>query len=66
MFDVVSQTVTDIKSYVFDLYYFYWFLEIPLLTRTIIMTSYNVDHKILTELYAWRELLDVLKTNLCT
>ena len=50
MFDVVSQTVTDIKSYVFDLYYFYWFLEIPLLTRTIIMTSYNVDHKILTEL----------------
>ena len=52
MFDVVSQTVTDIKSYVFDLYYFYWFLEISLLTRTIIMTSYNVDHKILTELYA--------------
>ena len=52
MFDVVSQTVTDIKSYVFDLYYFYWLLEISLLTRTIIMTSYNVDHKILTELYA--------------
>ena len=52
MFDVVSQTVTDIKSYVFDLYYFYWFLEISLLTRTIIMTSYNVDHKILTDLYA--------------
>ena len=52
MFDVVSQTVTDIKSYVFDLYYFYWFLEISLLTQTIIMTSYNVDHKILTELYA--------------
>ena len=52
MFDVVSQTVTDIKSYVFDLYYFYWFLEISLLTWTIIMTSYNVDHKILTELYA--------------
>ena len=52
MFDVVSQTVTDIKSYVFNLYYFYWFLEISLLTRTIIMTSYNVDHKILTELYA--------------
>ena len=52
MFDVVSQTVTDIKSYVFDLYYFYWFLKISLLTRTIIMTSYNVDHKILTELYA--------------
>ena len=52
MFDVVSQTVTYIKSYVFDLYYFYWFLEISLLTRTIIMTSYNVDHKILTELYA--------------
>ena len=52
MFDVVSQTVTDIKSYVFDLYYFHWFLEISLLTRTIIMTSYNVDHKILTELYA--------------
>ena len=50
MFDVVSQTVTDIKSYVFDLYYFYWFLEISLLTRTI--TSYNVDHKILTDLYA--------------
>ena len=66
MFDVVSQTVTDIKSYVFDLYYFYWFLEISLLTRTIIMTSYNVDHKILTGLYAWRELSDVLKTNLCT
>ena len=66
MFDVVSQTVTDIKSYVFDLYYFYWFLEISLLTRTIIMTSYNEDHKILTELYAWRELSDVLKTNLCT
>ena len=52
MFDVVSQTVTDIKSYVFDLYYFYWFLEISLLTRTIIMTSYNVDHKIPTDLYA--------------
>ena len=52
MFDVVSQTVTDIKSYVFDLYYFHWFLEISLLTWTIIMTSYNVDHKILTELYA--------------
>ena len=52
MFDVVSQTVTDIKSYVFDLYYFYWFLEISLLTRTIIMTSYNVDHKILTDFYA--------------
>ena len=66
MFDVVSQTVTDIKSYVFDLYYFYWFLEISLLTRTIIMTSYNVDHKILTELYVWRKLSDVLKTNLCT
>ena len=66
MFDVVSQTVTDIKSYVFDLYYCYWFLEISLLTRTIIMTSYNVDHKNLTELYAWRELSDVLKTNLCT
>ena len=66
MFDVVSQTVTDIKSYVFDLYYFYWFLEISLLTRTIIMTSYNVDHKILTDLYAWGKLSDVLKTNLCT
>ena len=66
MFDVVSQTVTDIKSYVFDLYYFYWFLEISLLTRTIIMTSYNVDHKILTDFYAWRKLSDVLKTNLCT
>ena len=52
MFDVVSQTVTDIKSYVFDLYYFYWFLKISLLTRTIIMTSYNVDHKILTDFYA--------------
>ena len=52
MFDVVSQTVTDIKSYVFDLYYFYWFLKISLLTRTIIMTSYNVDHKIPTDLYA--------------
>ena len=37
---------------VFDLYYFYWFLEISLLTRTIIMTSYNVDHKIPTDLYA--------------
>ena len=66
MFDVVSQRVTDIKSYVFDLYYFYWFLEISLLTRTIIMTSYNVDHKILTDFYAWRKLSDVLKTNLCT
>ena len=66
MFDVVSQTVTDIKSYVFDLYYFYWFLEISLLTRTIIMTSYNVDHKILTDFYAWRKLSDVLKTKLCT
>ena len=66
MFDVVSQTVTDIKSYVFDLYYFYWFLKISLLTRTIIMTSYNVDHKILTDFYAWRKLSDVLKTKLCT
>ena len=66
MFDVVSQTVTDIKSYVFDLYYFYWFLEISLLTGTIIMTSYNVDHKILTDFYAWRKLSDVLKTKLCT
>lgn len=61
MFDVVSQTVTDIKSYVSDLYYFFLrFLEYLFSPRQL-LTSYNVNHKILSELYAWRELSDDLK-----